>query len=141
MKPYVYLGGHKGLLAIGAMRVVFDTRDIGMINLVSSDAVYEPDVWLALSLLLQPGATFIDVGANVGILTARALGLVQRSGKVLAFEPNAQLFPMLRQNIVLNGGSGVAQARQVAVYDRPGLMNFSYESTSTASARSCSTAP
>ena len=34
---------------------------------------------------------------------------------------------MLRQNIVLNGGSGVAQARQVAVYDRPGLMTFSYE--------------
>jgi len=109
------------------MRIVFDTRDIGMISLVSNDAVYEPDVWMALSLLLKPGATFIDVGANVGIHTARALALVQRSGKVLAFEPNAQLFPMLRENIVLNGGSSVAQARQVAVYDRPGRMTFSYE--------------
>lgn len=63
---------------------------------------YEPEL-AYLESLLSPGKTFIDVGANLGIYTLVASRIVGEAGRVLAFEPSAQSFPLLRQNIALNG--------------------------------------
>lgn len=55
---------------------------------------YEPYVESALRELLVPGATFVDVGANIGYFTALGAHLVGPSGRVVAWEPvdrNVQL--------------------------------------------------
>lgn len=44
---------------------------------------------------LRPGDTFIDVGANIGYLSAIAAGLVGTSGQVHAFEPVPEYFRKL----------------------------------------------
>ena len=67
---------------------------------------YEPEL-VHLERLLSPGDIFVDVGANMGIYTLVASRLVGEAGKVIAFEPSAQSFPLLRQNIALNGLTNV----------------------------------
>jgi FkbM family methyltransferase len=51
---------------------------------------------------LQPGDTFLDVGANVGYLSAIGAGLVGKSGQVHSFEPVPAYFRRLEQLIALN---------------------------------------
>ena len=56
---------------------------------------YEPLVVEAMRLLLKPGDTFIDVGANIGYLSAVGAGFVKTSGQVHSFEPVPNLFERL----------------------------------------------
>lgn len=52
--------------------------------------------------ILQPGMTFVDVGANWGLFTLVARGLVGHKGRVLALEPDPRLFNKLRANLERN---------------------------------------
>src|SRR6266403_313613 len=51
--------------------------------------------------MLSPGKTFVDAGANFGIYTMVASKLVGEAGRVIAFEPTAESFEVLRRNIAL----------------------------------------
>jgi FkbM family methyltransferase len=104
---------------------MFDTRDVGMVNLLVGGHVYEPDVWLALTTLVKPGTTFVDVGANVGIHTILSGRQLAGQGHVLSLEPNRNLFPLLLQNIRLNGLATLVKPIQKAAYDRVGKLQFS----------------
>lgn len=75
--------------------------------------LYEPEL-AYLEEILAPGKVFIDIGANFGVYTLVASRLVGETGSVLAFEPTAQSFATLRQNIELNHFSNVS-AFQVAL--------------------------
>jgi hypothetical protein len=62
---------------------------------------YEPHLTDRLRARLRPGATFVDVGANVGFYAILAAHAVGRSGRVIAFEPNADnLKPLLLNRLV-----------------------------------------
>src|SRR6266550_7977529 len=63
---------------------------------------YEPELTY-LEKVLSPGKTFIDAGANFGVYTLVAGKIVGETGRVLAFEPSVQSFPVLHHNIALNG--------------------------------------
>lgn len=79
---------------------------------------YEPEL-AYLERVLSPGKVFIDVGANFGVYTLIASKLVGEPGRVFAFEPTAQSFAILRQNIALNHFSNV-RAFQVALAETRG---------------------
>ena len=74
---------------------------------------YEPEL-AYLEKVLSPGKVFIDVGANFGVYTLVASKLAGAAGKVIAIEPTAQSFAVLRQNIALNHFANV-RAFQVAL--------------------------
>lgn len=80
---------------VGHVRFMFDldldprVRSMGM-------GIYEWEVRKTLRNLLSEGDTFIDVGANIGYLSAVAADLVG-SGRVIAFEPVPKYFERLRQ--------------------------------------------
>lgn len=74
---------------------------------------YEPEL-AYLEKILSTGKLFVDVGANFGVYTLVASKLVGATGKVLAFEPTAQTFAVLLQNIALNHSSNV-RAFQLAL--------------------------
>jgi len=57
----------------------------------------------ALMRELRPGATFFDIGANVGFMTLIAARLVGPTGRVLAFEPVPANAAAIRENVSLNG--------------------------------------
>ena len=69
--------------------------------------------------LLQPGATMIDVGANIGYYAVLASRRVGATGTVFAFEPGAENFALLENNLRLNDCSNVV-AERLALADENG---------------------
>jgi len=83
-----------------------------------------------LQALLQPGMTFVDVGANIGYYTVIAGRLVGPGGAVHAFEPNLAMRGRLAENVRLNGlGNVVIHAEALAGHT--GQVDF-YASTTEA---------
>lgn len=67
---------------------------------------YEPELVLLERFLLQ-GCVMVDVGANYGIYALSASRLVGDTGLVLAFEPCAKSFAVLKQNCSQNNAHNV----------------------------------
>jgi FkbM family methyltransferase len=67
---------------------------------------YEPELDY-LERVLSPGKVFVDAGANFGIYTLLASHVVGAAGRVISFEPSTRAFPVLQQNIALNGFKNV----------------------------------
>lgn len=57
----------------------------------------------ALTRELKPGATFYDIGANIGFVTLIAARLVGPTGRVVAFEPVPKNVAAIKENLALNG--------------------------------------
>lgn len=51
-----------------------------------------------LSKVLNPGMTFLDIGAHYGFFSMMAANLVGRNGRVIAFEASPVTFAVLEQN-------------------------------------------
>jgi FkbM family methyltransferase len=79
---------------------------------------YEPNEFCVLARVLQPGMTFVDVGANMGLYAMFAARKVVPGGTVLAIEPSSREYEKLVKNIETNR-LGV-RALRVAVSDRAG---------------------
>lgn len=93
---------------------------------------YEPEL-AHLEDFVPEGSTVIDVGANLGLYTVVAAKLVGPRGRVIAVEPSAATFELLRHNVALNGlgnvtlvnkalSDGVGAAR---LYHIAGAPNYS----------------
>ena len=72
---------------------------------MSYEGTYEREILRLLPELLGDGDAMVDVGANVGILGARAARLVGESGRVVAVEPSPRCLEDLRR--VVDGMSNV----------------------------------
>jgi len=74
------------------------TFDFGLSNMVKFmyTGSYEIETYLALKKFLKPGDTFIDVGGNIGYITALGAGIVGKSGEVHSFEPIKKYFNLLQ---------------------------------------------
>lgn len=68
---------------------------------------------------MQPGDVLVDVGANVGMYSIWAAAT--RGVEVRAFEPEAQNFALLNQNIFINGLGHMITAYPVGLADTRGL--------------------
>lgn len=63
----------------------------------------EEPVMRVIRELLQPGDTFVDVGANFGLHTMLGASCVGPSGRVIAIEPVPANLRLLERNLALNG--------------------------------------
>jgi FkbM family methyltransferase len=57
----------------------------------------------AISTVLKPGDTFVDVGAHIGFFTLLAASIVGEKGRIVAFEPNVSTRARLIENVNQNG--------------------------------------
>ena len=80
---------------------------------------FDPAVFDALAPALAPGATFVDVGANVGYYSVRALDKVGATGAVHAFEIDERSLRCLRRTIRA-GGIENLHLHEVAASDEDG---------------------
>jgi FkbM family methyltransferase len=71
---------------------------------------------------LQPGDTFVDVGANIGIYSLHAARRLAGSGTVFAIEPSPDASRVLIRNIESNGFSRTIIAIHAAASRRTGRL-------------------
>ena len=52
--------------------------------------------------MLSVNETFVDVGANIGLISIHASRIIGKNGKVISFEPMSSTIKLLEKNISLN---------------------------------------
>lgn len=98
-----------------------DMRD-GMCRDVLRDFPYarhpwEPDEQAVLRGILRAGEVVFDIGAHYGEHSVLMAGLVGRTGRVVAFEPNPERCDALRRTVEQHGNGELVE---VALGDAPG---------------------
>jgi len=84
---------------------------------------HEPHIMQIIRDVVRPGWTAVDVGANIGYSTLLLARCVGPAGRVLAFEPLAENFRMLQENIRLNDHRNVT-AENLALMERTGRIEL-----------------
>lgn len=94
--------------------------------------LYEQGRWFEsemsmLPRLLEPGATFVDVGANAGVYSMAAAFIVGSTGNVVAFEPTGEARELLEAAKQRNGFTWV-DIRAEALSDHAGQADLFFDS-------------
>lgn len=81
---------------------IFPKTDTGVERSLYYTGTYEKAILNLFSHFLKKGDTFVDIGANIGLMSIHAANLVGEKGIVYAFEPNPETIKILNKNIALN---------------------------------------
>jgi FkbM family methyltransferase len=84
----------------GGLSFVCEREDV--IARMAFAGCWEPTQTLLVTRLLQPGMTFVDLGAQWGYFTLVGAARVGAYGSVVSLEPHARLFSWLRDNVDRN---------------------------------------
>lgn len=84
---------------------------------------YELAVLKTMDALLRPGDHFVDIGANIGMLTLHARHLVGATGRIDAFEPNPVCQAAITEHLRMNNIDNVV-LHPCALSDVPGQMTL-----------------
>jgi len=95
------------LRSVDGIRFELDLSEVIDASLFFSGS-FEPRAERTIARHLGPGATAIDVGANIGYHTLRMARSVGARGRVVAIEPAARAGARLRRNLELNPFTNVA---------------------------------
>lgn len=85
---------------------------------------------------MKPGQVFYDIGANIGVYTVLAAHRVGAAGRVYAFEPHGPNFARLLANVACNRLEGVVVPCSLALNDRSGYLDFTYDSAAPGTSNS-----
>lgn len=102
---------------LGGYRLLVPTQDPDFGTNIHSFKQYEEPVRQVVREHLKPGDVFVDVGANIGVMTFLGASLVGPQGRVIAVEPNPDNVQLLYRSIVLNGSENV-EVLPLAASDR-----------------------
>jgi FkbM family methyltransferase len=78
--------------------------------------------WLAEHI--GPGMTVVDVGANIGYYTLVFADLAGPSGRVIAFEPDPDLYGAAVENVRRNGKAGTVRLNNCALGSQPAELHL-----------------
>jgi FkbM family methyltransferase len=95
----------------------------GMLGDFSRGQLYESETSNFIGSVLQPGDTFIDIGAHVGFFSMLASAIVGEQGRVYSFEPERSNYDHLVEHIALNGAGNVVPLH-MAVGAAPAVADF-----------------
>lgn len=106
----------------GVRLKVFPNDLIGRYLYLTGD--YERSVLDVLYRLAEPGDVLLDIGANIGYVSACFLHMVQNA-RVIAVEPQPRVLDLLKENLSQFGKRG--QLFPVAMSDKVGSANFAID--------------
>jgi FkbM family methyltransferase len=95
----------------GFLMAIDPVVDSGIERELFDHGTYEEGTLRVMTHLLRGGGTFLDVGANVGVMTLHAARILAGKGRVLAFEPLPSTYDILRRNLALNEFENVESVR------------------------------
>ena len=115
-------GGVTGILADGFILGV-PSEEWGLAMYLSQTGHFEAGSEQFFEACLRPGMTVLDLGANLGMYTLRAL---RKGCRVFSYEPTPRTCRLLQQNIKVNGflESGRSHVVAAAVSDTCGNVEF-----------------
>ena len=121
-------------------RVRLDLRDYHQRAAYFLGRLMDVPVQLFIREALRPGDLFVDVGANIGVLTLLGASAVGSTGRVVAIEPNPDVCRRLSDHVDSN------RLRQVhtvaaAISEQPGEMTLSIPPTGNTGAATLGTLP
>ena len=87
--------------------VVIDATEPEFGQAIAHHGTWEPHIIHVIRASLAAGDTFVDVGANVGVMAFHAAAVVGPQGRVIAFEPNPQNCAMFQRGLLANGFKNV----------------------------------
>ncbi|MDP7030548.1 MAG: FkbM family methyltransferase [Phycisphaerales bacterium] len=108
---------------VGGRRYDVHPADFGVTFEIASTGDYEPASRAACRSALQPGQTFVDIGAHVGLFAVPASEAVGPSGTVIAFEPDPDNRALLERNLSRHNCDNVTVV-PAALADRDGEMQL-----------------
>ncbi len=94
---------------------------------------YELPVQRALDVILREGDHFVDIGANIGMISLHARSLIGSAGRIDCFEPIPDCAAALREHFRINGIQN-ATVHDCALSDQPGRQQISITSAHTGTA-------
>jgi FkbM family methyltransferase len=119
-------------------RLLVGSKHLGIVYLMRADDLliaprfvmdgeYEPETTAFIKRTVQPDFTCIDVGANFGYYTCLMARLAWQ-GRVVAYEPDPEVYALLRDNVYINwceravwfrNAAVGAEAGSLTIYRRP----------------------
>lgn len=84
---------------------------------------YEPHEWFSVEVFGRPGGSFLDVGANIGVLTLQMSRVAGAAGRVRALEPQPAVFALLVELLDRNRCRNV-NPLQALLLDRVGVADL-----------------
>ena len=117
------------LKTIHGVKLLIDPSvDKGVELSLYQTGTYEKGTIQLLEQFLKPEATFLDIGANIGLMSAIAAKSVGENGRVWAVEANPKTIDILNYNLNLNQLKNVS-VLPIGVSDRTGTAKI-YENGS-----------
>jgi FkbM family methyltransferase len=116
--------GSLAAVTLDGFSLWIDTSDPAVSAVVQAEHDWEAHVSDVLKTALVPGATFVDVGANIGYHTFHSAAIVGPSGAVVAFAPSAENCRLLQLSREENHAEHVSII-PIALDRDTGLRSFS----------------
>jgi FkbM family methyltransferase len=113
--------------ALGFRMRLKPERNICEKRMLFSPQTFDPDELAILAARLRPGFVFIDIGANVGAYALFVASRTDGTSRVLALEPQPDIFDRLVFNIRLNSFATI-KALNCAVADKSGEVTLFIDS-------------
>lgn len=139
LEQYGYASARRALMHCAADEVMVKTEagyvmcsdtDLALLATLIDTGELERGTRLLIQQILQPGDTFVDVGANVGLHTLAAGRALQGRGRIVAFEPFEGTRRLLEKTLWINGLSQLTEVHGKAVWDREGVKTLFLGATS-----------
>lgn len=139
LEQYGYASARRAMMHCAADEVMVKTEagyvmcsdtDVALLATLIDAGDLERGTRLLIQQILQPGDTFVDVGANVGMHTLAAGRALQGRGRIVAFEPFEGTRRLLNKSLWINGLSQLTEVRGNAVWDREGVKTLFLGATS-----------
>jgi len=105
-------------------KLFFDTRDLSVGIPLALDGDYEPGLNPWMIGMRRTGDIAIEVGAILASTPSTSLRALDPGGHVYAFEPNPDLFELLRDSVAINYLEDRCTLSTSAVTDHEGEASF-----------------
>jgi FkbM family methyltransferase len=110
--------------------VLCSADDHALIATLLEAGELEPGTRHLIRRILNPGDTYIDVGANIGMHMLAAAQAMNGSGKIIGFEPFGPTKALIDKTMWINGFSGITETHQMAVSNKSGSQLLNLGATS-----------
>lgn len=119
--PYVFGRGRRVAEAVSGLRLAVDTSEYASCMMLYGR--YAPEIVALLTRFVRPGDSVLDIGAQLGFITAHLARLTGPAGAVHSFEPDPTALARLRETLRENRLEWV-KVFPVAAADKEGSLTL-----------------